>query len=69
VTENLLSATTLPQGAFGIQKMEPFRQWLMILKDCGETMEDIDRNIVAITFNGGTDIVFWNMRGAEGYEE
>ena len=32
-------------------------------------MEDIDRNIVAITFNGGTDIVFWNMRGAEGYEE
>ena len=67
--ENSLNLLTPQPAAYGIQKMEPFRQWLLTLKDCGETMEDIERTIVAITFNGGVDLIFWNMKGAEGYEE
>jgi hypothetical protein len=68
VTEILSIVSTPMPGAYGIFGLEGFRVWLLTMKELGENIEDIDRNIVAVTTNFGANFYMWNMRGAEGYE-
>ena len=54
--------------AYGVHNREGFVGWLEEMLTNGVTIEDIDKTIVAMTYNNGANFLMWDMKGAKGYE-